>query len=385
MPAASPHGAVGLLRDLVAIPSVNPDGDHGAAPGQTGEMACAEYVATFLRGCGAEVVLEDVLPGRPNVIARFPCDDPAPERLPGILFGPHLDTVGIAGMTIPPFGAELRDGRVWGRGASDTKGSMAAMLWALREHRDRIPKLGARVHFAGFMSEESGQDGSRDFAARHAAGIDFALVGEPTGMDAVHAHKASWWVEVATAGRAAHGARPELGDNAILKIVPVLEALETFRREVLPRFDDPVLGASTLSVNQCQGGTRANIVPDHCALVLDIRATPALHEAGVTEELRAALDASGLADVRVRLLGASPVLHTPADHPMVLRLQELGARPVTAPWFCDAGWLAQGGIPGVAIGPGQIDQAHTKDEWIRVDDLEAGASFFGRFLDSFAR
>jgi len=384
VPVTSPDGPVGLLRDLVAIPSVNPDGDHGADPDQTGVSACAEYVAAFLRACGADVVVEDVLPGRPNVIARFPCDHPEPESLPGILFGPHLDTVGIAGMTIPPFGAELRDGRVWGRGASDTKGSMAAMLWALREHRSQIPRLGARIVFAGFMSEESGQDGSRDFAARHAAGIDFALVGEPTGLDAVHAHKASWWVEVSTAGRAAHGARPELGDNAILKIVPVLETLEAFRRDTLPRFDDAVLGSSTLSVNQCQGGTRANIVPDRCALVLDIRATPALHQAGVTDLLRQAFDARGLTDVGVRLLGASPVLHTPTDHPMVRRLGSLGARPVTAPWFCDAGWLAQGGIPGVAIGPGSIDQAHTKDEWLRVDDLEDAVRFFGRFLESFA-
>jgi acetylornithine deacetylase/succinyl-diaminopimelate desuccinylase-like protein len=378
---SSPSGVVDLLRDLIAIPSVNPDGDPGTD--QTGELACAEYVADFLRkACGADTVLEEVLPGRPNVIARFPCDRSNPSTR--LLFGPHLDTVGVGGMTIAPFGAELRDGRVWGRGASDTKGSMSAMLWALHEHRDLIPKLDAQIVFAGFMSEESGQDGSRDFAKRHASEVDFALVGEPTGMDAVHAHKASWWIEFSTSGRAAHGARPELGDNAILKLVPLIQALEAFARERLPAYDDAVLGRSTLSINQCQGGTRANIVPDRASIIVDLRATPALHNAGIPALLRSWLDQRGLSETKIRIIGDSPVLNTPIDHPIVQRLNGMGSRPVTAPWFCDAGWLAQAGIPGVAIGPGSIDQAHTKDEWIHVSDLEAGADFFGKFLKSFA-
>jgi acetylornithine deacetylase len=375
-------GVVALLRDLIAIPSVNPDGDPGTD--LTGEAACADYVAAFLReACGASVEVEEVLPGRPNVIARFPCESPTPSTR--LLFGPHLDTVGVGGMTIPPFGAELRDGRIWGRGASDTKGSMAAMLWALHEHRDLIPKLDAQILFAGFMSEESGQDGSRHFAAHHAAEADFALVGEPTELDAVHAHKASWWIEFSTSGRAAHGARPELGDNAILKLVPLLQALEDFSRERLPVYDDPVLGRSTLSVNQCHGGTRANIVPDHASLVVDLRATPALYAAGIPEVLSAYLNQRELGEVKLHLLGSSPTLLTPIDHPMVTRLQRLGSKPVTAPWFCDAGWLAQAGIPGVAIGPGSIAQAHTRDEWIRVSDLEEGARFFGTVLRSFAQ
>ncbi|RFC41782.1 MAG: acetylornithine deacetylase/succinyl-diaminopimelate desuccinylase [Verrucomicrobia bacterium] len=376
-----PSGVVDLLRDLIAIPSVNPDGDPGTD--RTGELACAEYVADFLTNrCGAETVLEEVLPGRPNVIARFPCERDRPSNR--LLLGPHLDTVGVGGMTIPPFGAEVRDGRVWGRGASDTKGSMAAMLWALHEHRDLVPKLDAQILFAGFVSEESGQDGSRDFARRHAEEVDFALVGEPTGMDAVHAHKASWWLEFSTTGRAAHGARPELGDNAILKLVPLIEALEAFARESLPGYDDPVLGRSTLSINRCLGGTRTNIVPDRALLEVDLRATPSLHGADIPALLRQWLDLRGLQEAKIRILGESPVLHTPTAHPMVQRLHHLGSRPITAPWFCDAGWLAQAGIPGVAIGPGSIDQAHTKDEWIRISDLEEGAAFFGKFLRSFA-
>jgi len=381
MSFAQPAGVVDLLRDLIAIPSVNPDGDPGTD--QTGEAACADYVTAFLReACGADVVQEEVLPGRPNVIARFPCE--AAEPATRLLFGPHLDTVGVGGMTIPPFGAELRDGRIWGRGASDTKGSMAAMLWALREHRDLIPRLGARVLFAGFMSEESNQDGSRHFAAHHAGEVDFALVGEPTGLDAVHAHKACWWLEFSATGRAAHSSRPELGDNAILKLIPLIQALEEFARDCIPSYDDPVLGRSTLSVNQCHGGTRANIIPNQASVVADLRATPALYAAGILDTFRAYLDQRGLSDTRIRVLGSSPTLLTPKDHPMVTRLQTLGSQPVTAPWFCDAGWLAEAGIPGVAIGPGSIEQAHTRDEWLSVNDLEDGARFFGTVLRSFA-
>ncbi len=123
-----------LLRELIRIPSVNPDGDPGTT--HTGEKECAKFVADFLRSCGAEAWLEDVLPDRPNVLGRFPSAGKAKPRL---LFAPHTDTVSVAGMSIDPFSGELRDGKIWGRGASDTKGPMAAMLFALLECKDILP------------------------------------------------------------------------------------------------------------------------------------------------------------------------------------------------------------------------------------------------------
>ena len=118
---------VEILQTLVRIPSVNPDGE--ADKTNTGELACAQWVGEFLRTLGAEVTMEEVLPGRPNVIGRFPSADPRQR----ILLAPHLDTVSIGGMTIDPFGGDVRDGKLWGRGASDTKGTAAAMLAALDE------------------------------------------------------------------------------------------------------------------------------------------------------------------------------------------------------------------------------------------------------------
>ncbi len=373
-PAAS---VVQLLRDLIAIPSVNPDG----IPPQdgTGEHACAEYVRDFLERCGAEVWLDEVQPGRPNAVGRFP----GPAGAPRVLLGPHLDTVTVDGMTIDPFGAELRDGRVWGRGASDTKGSVAAMLWALWELREVLPKRNVQVTFVGFMGEESAQHGSRHFVAHHQDEIDFAIVGEPTGLDVVHAHKACWWIEMTASGKAVHGSRPELGDNAILKLADAVVALEREFPDHLRQFDDPVLGRSTISVNLCRGGTRANIVPDRATFQADVRATPGLFEAGIVEVLRSFLSERGVRELEFRVVGESPTLKTDPEHPMVRRLKGMGSEVVTAPWFCDAGWLSRGGIPAVALGPGSIEQAHTKEEWISVSDLEAGAAYFRRFLDEF--
>src|SRR5579862_8671110 len=149
-----PGDVVELLQRLVRTPSVNPAGQP--AGDHTGEGRCAEVVGDFLRLCGAEVWMQPVEPGHPNVVGRFPTRGGGKKRL---VLAPHTDTVNVDGMTIDPFGGELRDGRVYGRGASDTKGSMAAMLWALFELRDQIADLGHEIWFAGLMSEETGQSG----------------------------------------------------------------------------------------------------------------------------------------------------------------------------------------------------------------------------------
>lgn len=379
MPNSLP-GAAELCRHLVSIPSVNPDGEPGTD--QTGERKCAEYVGELLKFLGAEVWFDEVLPDRPNVIGRFPTEG---ADKPSILLAPHTDTVSVAGMTIDPFAGEVRDGRIYGRGSSDTKGTMAAMLRALAEIGEGIPSLGCRVTFAGLMGEETGQWGSKDFAKRY-HGFDLAIAGEPTDCRVVHTHKGSWWAELRTRGRAAHGARPELGENAILKMARVAGVLDTDFRSRLraPEFRHPVLGDSTLNPGVVRGGSRTNIVPDECTLHLDVRFTPALSRYGVERLLQETLrEFAAEIPVEVITRSMSAPLDTPADHPLVRKLAAAGAGLTGAPWFCDAAWLAQAGIPSVAAGPGSIDQAHTADEWIAIDDLEKGVAFFRRFLESF--
>jgi len=377
-----PANVIELCQALVRIPSVNPDGDPGTL--HTGEKACAEYVGKFLRASGAEVIFDEVEPGRPNVVGRFP-SQPLLEgkRKPRIVFGPHTDTVSVGGMTIEPFGGEVREGCVWGRGASDTKGSMAAMLWALHELRGEISMLPVEVHFAGFMSEESAQLGSQHFAKEHGP-YDLAIVGEPTELKTVFRHKGCLWADIHTHGVAVHGATPERGVNAIVKMAAIVQALDTDFRELLAELSgaDEWLGSSTINLGMIKGGTRSNIVADHCTLRVDMRTTPGLNRNGGA--LAALTEFVQRIDPTATLepLPETLPLDTDPANPFVQKLIDCGADLTGAPWFCDAAFLAAEGTPAIAIGPGSIAQAHTKDEFIRCADLEAGAAFFMKFLRS---
>ena len=288
-------------------------------------------------------------------------------------------------MTVAPFGGERRDGRIWGRGASDTKGPMAAMLWALYEWCDLIPDLPVEIHFAGFMSEESAQLGSRHFAKNHGR-YDLAIIGEPTDLKTVFKHKGCLWADVHTHGRAAHGARPELGENAIVKMAPIVRALDTEFRANLAELGgaDEWLGSPTISLGMIRGGSRSNIVADHCTLRVDIRTTPALADHGGAFKLLEEFVLGQDKTATVSLASEAFHLDTDPENPFIQKLVDSGAALTGAPWFCDAAFLAAAGTPAIAIGPGSIEQAHTKDEFIAEADLEAGVALFKNFLNRLA-
>jgi len=356
-----------LAGDLVRIPSVNPDGDPGTEG--VGEKACADFVAAYLRECGAEAWVEDVFPGRPNVVGRFPSDRPGKPRL---LFAPHTDTVSVVGMTIDPFSGEVRDGKLWGRGSSDTKGPMAAMLHALRKNRDLIPQLSHEIWFAGLMSEEAGQHGAKALAEKEK--FDFAIIGEPTGLQVVRTHKGSVWLTIRARGRAVHGSMPEKGVNAIEGL---MEALGFFREEfgrLFGELQDEVLGRPTFNLGLIHGGSKVNIVPDCAEAVIDMRTVPGQEIAPLINAITVRFPA-----IEIDLKKSEP-LWTDSGLPVIKLLGECGAHCAGAPWFCDAAIFSTAGTPAVAIGPGSIVQAHTADEWISVQDLEDGAKFFHNFL-----
>ena len=372
---------VSLLQQLVRIPSVNPDNAPGTD--QTGEETLAIFLSGWLESIGAEVSLEEIKPGRPNLIARF-----APlDGRPRILLGPHLDTVGVGGMTVEPFGGEIRDGKLWGRGACDTKGPMASMLWALHEHRDALADLPVAVDFIAFMGEESGQWGSKDFVKRHGKDYTFALVAEPTSMQVVHVTKGSLWATLRATGKAAHSSLPERGENAILKLARALDQLDHHLGAQLATYLHPVLGRSTMNVGMIRGGARPNIVPDLAEAEIDIRITPALAASGGALQLLK--DTLEFHELPIEIVNPheNPPMETAADHPMIRML--LATDPRTglagAPWFSDAAHLSNGGIPSICIGPGSIDQAHTVDEFIEISALEEGAAFFSSFIGGLAR
>jgi acetylornithine deacetylase/succinyl-diaminopimelate desuccinylase-like protein len=363
-----------LCRELVRIPSVNPDDNPGTP--HTGEARCASWLAEWLTENfqGVDVTTPEVLPGRPNVVARFPADTPNKPRL---LFAPHTDTVSVVGMTVDPFGGEIRDGRVYGRGASDTKGPMASMLAALHGAREILPYLSHEIWFAGLAGEEAGQHGAHALAG--AQEFDLVVAGEPTGLDIVHTHKGSMFLTLTTRGIAVHSAKPEAGSNAIYPMADVLRYIRDELTDWLKSFTHTVLGHSTVSVGTIRGGSKTNVVPDFCQATVDIRLVPgqdAAFEAELFAKLRHVCPELEIAFSR------SLPLHTSTEHPILEKLTHQGARLVGAPWFCDAAVFAKHGSPAIAMGPGSIAQAHTKDEWISLADLEAGAAFFETFLRS---
>jgi len=363
---------VELLQALVRIPSVNPDGDPGTD--RTGEAAMAAWLKPWLEELGFVVRLEEVQPGRPNLIARAPGSDDRPR----ILLGPHLDTVSVTGMTIEPFGGVIEDGKIWGRGATDTKGPMAAMLWGLHACRDLLPTLPVAIDFVGFMGEESGQWGSRDFAKNHGADYQFAIVGEPTSLDVVYCTKGSLWATVNAEGKAAHASQPERGDNAIMKLARTLDVMDRELRRELRQFTHPVLGPSTLNIGTITGGTVANIVPDKAAAQLDIRMVSALTDTMPAEAFFAAFLQRHDLPLTVCNVVENPPMEIARDHPWLEKITSIhpASKLVGAPWFSDAAHLSAAGTPSVCVGPGSIDQAHTKDEFIPIADLEAGAEWF---------
>jgi acetylornithine deacetylase/succinyl-diaminopimelate desuccinylase-like protein len=372
---STPESVTELLQSLVRIPSVNPSGDPGTA--ETGEARMADFLADYCAQLGAEAESREVLPGRPNIVARFRSDKPGKPRL---LFAPHTDTVSVVGMTLDPFGGELRDGRVWGRGATDTKGSMAAMLWALRECGPQLAHLTHEIWFAGLMSEEAGQHGSRALASEEQ--FDFVIAGEPTGLDAVYRSKGCAFLQLQTRGRAGHASCPEAGENAINKMLEVLYFIGSDLAAEFTAHDDPLLGSPTISIGTIRGGSKTNIIPDACHATVDMRFVPSQFTPGFEEELAERIRAIS-PGVELRFQPAPP-LDTDPSHPLMQKLVDCGSHLVGAPWFCDASLFAERGMAAIALGPGSIAQAHTEDEWISVEDLEGGVEFFRRFLATLA-
>jgi acetylornithine deacetylase/succinyl-diaminopimelate desuccinylase-like protein len=371
-----PASVVELLQEMVAIPSVNPQGNPGTE--HTGEQALGEYVADFLRALGADVALEMVEPGRPNLMASFAPKDKSAARL---AFAPHLDTVSVAGMTIPPFDPAIRDGKLWGRGSSDTKGPMAAALWALRDWAQSSARGQSRVHwtFLGLMGEEAANEGAHAWVKKGLPS-DLTVVLEPTQLGVVTAHKGVLWMEISTAGIACHGSTPDKGRNAIYGMRRVLEMIEENFIPQLSRHVHPKLGPTTLNVGTISGGSKINIVPDQCRIELDCRLVPGVE----VEKIRAQLEAElrqAVPETVVRIQRHSSPLDTSENLPWVRRLGAQARGFTTAPWFSDAAVLNAPQSPAVCVGPGSIAQAHTKDEFILLRDLEDGVGFFRRWIE----
>ncbi|HEY4415558.1 MAG TPA: M20/M25/M40 family metallo-hydrolase [Verrucomicrobiae bacterium] len=373
-----------LLTELIALPSVNPAfaAHSGVSTNSShsvfGEKNVADFLAATAATAGLDVEFQAVLPGRANLIARL---RPKNKVKQTILLAPHLDTVVADEKQFTP---QRKGGRLYGRGACDTKGSVAAMLSALIAlAKAKTRPLETEIIFAGLIDEENAQAGSRALVKKFKA--DLAIVGEPTRCQIVTAHKGSLWLRLETRGRAAHGATPHLGKNAVHEMARVVDVLETAYAAQLRQRKHKLLGTGTVNVGKISGGKQPNIVPDQCEILVDRRTLPGETEAGVRREIIARLQAKKLS-ARITSDKSVPCLALETDYkrPLVQAFfRSVGqAKPIGVDYFCDAAVLAAGGIPSIVFGPGDIAQAHTADEWISLAGLERAQALLVKFFNS---
>ena len=369
-----------LLRELIALPSVNPAFPVDD-PNWTGEQRMADFLAHWGDRVGLEISFQKVFPGRSNVIARLIPAGGRPKQR--ILFAPHMDTVGV--INANKFKPRQSGDRLFGRGACDTKGSAAAMFSALLQVAAKGPRpKETELAFVGLVDEENEQTGSRKFAqSRHK--FDLAIVGEPTRNKLITAHKGDYWLRLETSGKAAHGSKPELGVNAVHRMAQAVSLIEERYSRQLKKKKHPLLGNPTVNTGFIAGGRQPNIVPDQCEILIDRRTLPGEDEKTIRAELKDLFAVKGL-NVRVSNKKEFPcaALETDPDLPLVQQLMRTLRQkaPLGVDFFCDASNLSHvGGIPSVVFGPGDISQAHTEDEWISIKSLNRAADQLRAFIN----
>lgn len=372
------------LREMVAIPSVNPM-NRSDLPGDiVGEHNLAEYVAETLRSMGLDSSLIG-RDGRTSVVAEAH----AHAKAETVLIASHLDTVPVDGMEIPPFDPAIENDRLFGRGSCDTKAGMAALLAALPSVL-QAGRLKRNVIIVGEADEELGSIGVADVLSHLGPRKpDWVLATEPTDLRLIHAHKGVVHSRLCARGRACHSSEPELGKNAIVILARAILAIEESAK-IFTQAPHPQLGAATLSIGVVQGGQAPNIVPDEARFWVDRRTLPHETVDSVRTELEAALRSAGLAlEVVVESCQEEkPPLDAPATSPAiagttaVLRALALDAEPAEVAFGTDAGVFARAGIPGVVMGPGSIQMAHTSRESVPISQVETMVRIFEKLVTS---
>jgi acetylornithine deacetylase/succinyl-diaminopimelate desuccinylase-like protein len=259
---------------------------------------------------------------------------------------------------------------------------MAAMLTALTKVTATKKYLGGHTEFtfAAFMGEETGCIGATAYAKTKAATrFDLAIIGEPTDFKIVHAHKGCIWADVRVPGRAAHASIAKTSENSNLKMARVLLAIEAEFLPWLKQFPHPVLGVTTASPNIIRGGSKQNISPQETTLIIDIRTVPSLPASRIQTKLSQILRATKTG-AQLTMPPAGTAMDTDPNIPLIQKILPATRGLDTAPWFCDAAKMAEIGVPAIALGPGSIKQAHTKDEWIKQSDLEDGHTRFVQLM-----
>jgi succinyl-diaminopimelate desuccinylase len=381
-----------LLKDLVSIPSVNPMG-RDLAGDEYYETRLSDYLDSYFRRENIPFERIEVAPGRTNILAR--CDSPASAVT--VLMDAHQDTVPVDGMVIPPYEPTIENGKLYGRGSCDIKGGGAAMLAAFTRLAKEQPPKRANVVLSLSVDEEATSLGINHLVAHMASGSsayrllpkppDISVVAEPTELDIVVAHRGAVRWQIHTAGRACHSSKPQEGINAIYRMARVIEQLERFAAQ-LPGSKPAhrLCGPATLSVGLIAGGLSVNVVPDHCVIDIDRRVIPGEDRDEVIEEVRRFLQSNLDFDVTFDPpFIASPALDDDLNSPwsdrMLDTIERIAGpkRKIGVAYGTHASRIAAAGFPAFVFGPGNIAQAHTKDEWVDVEQVRQAAEIYFQF------
>jgi acetylornithine deacetylase/succinyl-diaminopimelate desuccinylase family protein len=358
---------VDLTSQLVGIESINPE----LGVGGSGESELARFVAEWCERAGLETTLSEAAPGRPNVVAIARGSGGGRS----LMLNAHMDTVGVAGMT-DPFVAKVEDGRLYGRGAYDMKGSLAACMLAAAAAKGR--ELRGNVIVTAVSDEEVASVGTEAIAASLQA--DAAIVTEPTELQVAVAHRGFVHLEIETIGRAAHGSRPHLGIDAIAKMGRVLVGIEELDRRLRANPTHPYVGSGSVHASLVEGGQEYSSYPARCVLQAERRTIPGESVELAVDEIRAIIDGAAAADSdfagSVRSLASREPFEVPEDADVVATVRRcaapiVGSGPdvVGVSFWADSALLAAAGIPTVLFGP-RGEGAHAEVEWVDIESLE---------------
>ncbi|WP_141504714.1 M20 family metallopeptidase [Paenibacillus luteus] len=375
------HPAVRILDDLLRIQSVNPHYEEEAR----GERDVADYVEERMRKAGLQVTRQPVVDGRDNIIAELRVGKPES----ALLFEAHMDTVSIGSMEnalIPNY----REGRLYGRGACDTKGALAGMIHMMERCAQHPEHLNADLIFCASVDEEYAFRGLTTFMSLHLP-LSGAVVGEPTELGIVVEHKGCARFTVQTYGKSAHSSVPHKGENAINAMMDVVRYIHERVEPGLATTKSALCGKPTIVVSTINGGSQINIVPEACEISVDRRIVPGESPEQVLSEFERDLRAE-LSQTRLTIepLLLDPALNTPHDAAVVRSAKQAAAtlglnsslRGVT--YGSNASKLqAWSGIPSIVYGPGSIEQAHSAEEWVPVNEVVQAAEFYYQLACSY--